>query len=277
VSAPSEPRTTLARPDLADSRLQGLVRAGAFAPPRPMRCRAPVAAVRRGPDLRTVQEDQLLYGELFDVIEEQGGWSWGQARRDGYVGFVASDALGAAAGLPTHRVRALRTYGFERPDKKAPLRGPYGLNALVAGAGRVQDGFLDAGEAGWIFQAHLAPIGLFEADAAAVAERHLGAPYVWGGRDSQGLDCSGLAQQALLACGRACPRDADQQLAFFRRPVARAELGRGDLVFWANHVGMMLDGERMIHATDRYMAVVVERLQDAISEIGAEPVALRRP
>jgi hypothetical protein len=277
VSAGGEPRTTPARPDLADSRLQGIVRAAAYALPRAMRCRAPAAALRRGPDLRAEQEDQLLHGELFDVVEEQGAWSWGQAPRDGYVGFIASDALGAAAGLPTHWVRALRAYGFERPQKKAAFRGPYALNALVAASGRAENGFLDCGETGWIFEAHLERIGRFETDAAAVAERHLGAPYIWGGRDSQGLDCSGLVQQALLACGRACPRDADLQLDFFRRPVERAQLGRGDLVFWPGHVGMMLDGERMIHATDRYMAVAVERLEDAIRQIGAEPVALRRP
>ena len=270
-------RTLLARPDLADRRLQGRRRAMAFAEPRPFRCRAPFAAIRKAPDLRGEQENQLLYGEVFDVLEESREWAWGQARRDGYVGYVALGALGALDGLPSHRVRALRTYGFERPDKKSCFIGPFSLNALVRARGEPQGGFVDGGSAGWIFAAHLAPAGVFDGDPAAVAERHLGAPYLWGGRDSQGLDCSGLVQQALYACGRACPRDADQQLAFFDREVPRGELRRGDLAFWPDHVAMMLDGERLIHATSRFMAVAVEPLADAAQAIGREPIAFRRP
>ena len=59
--------------------------------------------------------------------------------------------------------------------------------------------------------AHLAPIGIDEPDFVAVAERFLGAPYLWGGKTVLGLDCSGLVQVALAACGVACPRDSDMQ------------------------------------------------------------------
>jgi cell wall-associated NlpC family hydrolase len=275
-----DPRTTLARPDLADQRLEGIVRAERYAEARQMRCVAPSSSVFKAPDVTSEQQDQLLFGEAFDVLEERDGWSWGQAQRDGYVGYLSSKNLAPRSELPTHRVKALRTGGFSQPDLKSPFTGLYSLNALVR-AGRTENGFVDAGEAGWIHEPHLAPIDEFETDPLAVAGRFLGAPYVWGRRDSLGLDCSGLIQQAFYACGRACPRDTDMQLEAFDQPAPLSELARGDLVFWRNHVGMMADRERLLHANSFHMAVAVEPLAAAVARIkssgAGELVALRRP
>jgi cell wall-associated NlpC family hydrolase len=276
----SDPRTLLARPDLAASGLEGLIRADRFAAPKRLACRAPSAAVRKAPDANSEQRDQLLLGETFDVLESADGWAWGQARRDGYVGYVEQGLLAKAEAAPTHRVGALRTFGFLAPDLKSQPLGAYSLNAVVTIEGE-DGGYLNAGAAGWIFRRHLEPIGVFEADPAAVAERFVGAPYLWGGRDSLGLDCSGLVQQALFACGRACPRDSDQQMQAFPHEASRDALARGDLVFWKGHVGMMLDGTRMVHANGHHLATVIEPLAEAIDRIRAagvgEPLGFRRP
>ena len=262
MTAP-DPRDTPARADLAARSLEGIVPAGAYADARVMQAITPAAAIRRAPSAGAEQMDQLLFGELFEVADEQGGWAWGQARRDGYVGYVDIAALAAPAVAPTHRVIALRTYGYAEPDVRATTLGLYSLNALAAleedslaeGGGR----FARVTRGGWMALAHLAPIGVFETDPAAVAERFVGAPYQWGGRESLGLDCSGLTQAALLACGIACPRDADMQ-AVLGRPVEAGELTRGDLVLWPDHVGMMLDETCLIHANGFHMAVAVEPL-----------------
>jgi hypothetical protein len=269
----SDPRVTLARPDLADALLEGLVEAQRFAETIPYRCAAPAAAIRSAPDVAAEQWDQLLFGESFAVIETGRGWAWGQASRDGYVGFVQMSALKAGALQPTHRVSALRAYAFSLQDIKSAPLGLYSLNAFVTVEAE-QERFLKAENSGWLPREQLTPIGLFETDPAAVAERFLGAPYQWGGRESLGLDCSGLVQQALYACGRACPRDSDMQ-AQLGAPVAPADLGRNDLVFWRGHVGVMLDAARLLHANAFHMQVQVEPLAEAIARIG-EPAALRR-
>jgi hypothetical protein len=270
----------LARPDLADERLEGLVRADRFAHAQRMVCRASVGAIRKAPAPDEPLEDQLLYGEAFDVLATTEGWAWGQARRDGYVGFVSADDLGPAPAAPTHWVKVLRTLGFSTDDLKSVPVMALSMNSLVQVTGEA-NGLLDCGDAGFIPAEHLTAVGEFERDPAAVAERFVGAPYLWGGRGSLGLDCSGLIQQALYACGRGCPRDTDQQLAAFDQPSDPAALKRDDLVFWRGHVAMLLDGARIVHANAHHMAVAVEDLNDAVARIraagGGDPTAYRRP
>jgi cell wall-associated NlpC family hydrolase len=272
-----DPRLTLARPDLAAASLEGIVAAERYAPSQPMRVVAPVAPIHHAPDPASERMDELLYGEAFEALAAAGDHAWGQARRDGYVGFVPAVALAPAAGSPTHRVAAIGTYAFAEPSIKSAANGPFSLNALVRIEAEAAP-FSRSADGPWFWSGHLAPIGVFEPDPAAVAERFLGAPYLWGGRTSVGVDCSGLIQQALYACGRACPRDADRQLAE-GRDIGRGALARGDLVGWRGHIGMLLDAGRLIHANSHHMAVVVEPLDEATTRMeaaGRGPTVFRR-
>jgi len=270
-----DPRNTLARDDLAAEALEGIVRAGRFVRPQPMQCVAAVSAIRRDPADAAEQMDQILFGEVFEIAERRAGWAWGQARRDGYVGWVREDALAAPVIAPTHRVAALRTQAHPEPDMKTGPGIQLAMNALVTVEAR-EGRFVRLARAGWVAESHLGDLLAFEDDLASVAELHLGAPYQWGGRDSVGLDCSGLVQQALFACGRGCPRDADMQAAELGDEVAEADLARGDLVFWKDHVGILLDRDRLIHANGFHMAVAVEPLAEAVKRNGT-PTVFRRP
>ena len=239
-----------------------------------LRCIVPAAAVRRSPDVSTEQANQMLFGEDFTVERREEGWVYGRTARDAYAGWVEAAALAEREGEPTHAVAALRTYGLPQPDKKSTPAPVYSMNALVR-AGRREDGFVLCEGAGWIFAEHLRPIGEHEADFVAVAERFVGAPYQWGGRESVGLDCSGLVQQALYACGFPCPRDSREQARSLGRPLPEGEpLRRGDLVFWAGHVAIMVDEARLIHATSVHMDVRIEAFETAAGR-GA-PTGVRR-
>jgi cell wall-associated NlpC family hydrolase len=275
-----DPRLTLARPDLAEQALEGLLRAERFRAPEPWQCAVPATAVRKAPEPGAEQQDQVVFGEAFDVLDKKDGWLWGRARRDGYVGWVEAAAFAEGVLAPTHRVSAIRTYAFPEPDFRSGPPTLLTLNALAtveARAGR----WAKIARSGWIVERHLAALDEFETDPVAVAERYLGAPYQWGGRESLGLDCSGLLQQALYACGRACPRDADLQAKEAGEPLDGVrDLRRGDLVFWEGHVALMIDEDRIIHANSHHMAVAVEPLSEAVvrfREGGAgEPTGYRR-
>ncbi len=276
--SPLDPRLTLARGGVAALALEGVQEAARYLSPEPMQGAFAIAAIRREPSRTAEQLDQLIFGERFDVLERQGEWSFGQALRDGYVGWVRLETLVPAGRAPTHWVSALRSYVLSAPSVKSAPVTRLSMNALVR-VEAVEDRFARLEGSGYAAARHLRPLGAWASDAAAVAQAYLGAPYLWGGRESVGLDCSGLVQQALYACGHAAPRDSDQQ-ALLGKPVDPETLARGDLVFWRGHVGMMLNTEVLIHANALHMAVTSEPLAEAVLRIaesgGGEPTAYRR-
>ncbi len=275
----SDARTRLIRNGVACVSLEGLEPADAYRAASVRSVDAPVAPLRNAPEAAAEQVSQLLYGEAFRILETAGGCAYGQSLRDGYVGYLDLERLAPVARRAGLRVCAIRTYAFTAPSIKSLAYGLYSLNSLIEAEDR-QGRFVKARGGGWFIADHLAPVGQVSDDPAAVAQRFLGAPYLWGGVESLGLDCSGLVQQSLRACGLACPRDSDQQQHVGQRVAARSALRRSDLVFWRGHVALMLDGERMIHANAHHMAVAIESLDQACLRIaangGGEITAMRR-
>ena len=235
---------------------------------------AGVAPIRNAPAPDAMQETQLLAGETFTVREERDGFGYGASDLDGYEGWVDMAALSAPALIPTHTVKALRTYVFSEPDLKSAPVCLISLNAKIVGARR-SGRFLEAQRMGWVFEPHLRAVGeALEPDWVAVAERFLHTPYFWGGKESLGLDCSGLIQSAMQAAGIAIPRDSGPQEAWAKKHWTRVEpaedfsgLQRGDLIFWPGHVGVMSDAETLLHANGHHMATVAEPLARAAKRI----------
>ena len=273
-----DPRLTPARPDLAAAHLKGLVEAERFVEPVFWQCVIAAAPIRRTPDPDGAMDDQLLAGEQFAVLEQIDGWAWGYARNGGYVGWGDLTGFSPDTGDVDRRINALRTYGFSRPDMKSAPVVLLSLNACFA-AGERQAGFVSAGPLGWIYETHSAPLDQFADDYVAVAEAFLGAPYLWGGKESLGLDCSGLLQMALAAAGVVAPRDADQQEAFLQEQwqVVTSDLQRqrGDVVFWPGHVGIMTDSTHLLHANAHTMDTTREDFREAEARIAAKENPVR--
>jgi cell wall-associated NlpC family hydrolase len=234
------------------------------------------------PDASHGWASQVLYGETVTVYEEKDGWAWVQAERDGYVGYVAADALSAEVTAPSHRISVLGTFIYAEPDAKALTGLHLGLNALVRIVETGQS-FARLAGGGFVPACHLAGLATFAPDFVAVAERLVGAPYVWGGKTRLGLDCSGLVQAAMHAGGLDCPRDSDMQMAELGTPVEvrgdLAGLRRGDLVFWNGHVGILTDAATLLHANAHDMAVAAEPLKGAVERIarsGSAIAAIKR-
>jgi cell wall-associated NlpC family hydrolase len=276
-----DPRTTPARPDLAAKALEGKVAAGRYVEGRPCEVIEPQAPLRGEPRPDAPLVTEALKGErvtIYDSNEE--GWAWGQLAADGYVGWLPSGALVPAGATPTHKVAALRTLAFSGPSiKLPPLEAlPFGARLVVA---LTQDRMAVTQSGAYVPSAHLAPVDQNETDFVAVAERFLGAPYLWGGKTSLGLDCSGLVQVALTACGIACPRDSDMQEQALGAAASSefSAMKRGDLVFWNGHVAIVRDLSSLLHANAFHMAVAIEPLADAIARIrsdGSEVTGVRR-
>ena len=258
------------RDDLAAAHLRGEVSAAQFAEGSNRQVVAPVLPLLRRPEADAPMDTQLLFGEVFRVYEEKNGWAWGQATLDDYVGYVETKDLAPRPSMPTHTVAALRTFAYPKADLKTRPARPLPMNAKLRVTG-ARGNFSEIDRGGWVFTAHLAPIGTHVRDYVTVAEEFLGVPYLWGGRASTGLDCSGLVQAALERAGISSLRDTDMQEATLGEalpePIDFTRLKRGDLVFWKGHVAIMVDAERMIHANAFHMMVAIERLDVAMSRI----------
>jgi cell wall-associated NlpC family hydrolase len=264
-------RVTPARADLAAKTLENKVAAPRYVEGRVMEIIEPQAALRREPRPDAPLDTEALKGERVTVYDSNAeGFAWGQLETDNYVGWLPSDALALPGAAPTHKIAALRALVFPGPDiKLQPIEAlPFGAKLAVA----CMDGRMAVTQTGfYVPAAHLKPVSEYESDFVAVAERFLGAPYLWGGKTALGLDCSGLVQIALTACGVACPRDSDMQEEALGKPVAvsgEPALKRGDLLFWKGHVAIARDHATLIHANAFHMAVAIEPTTEAIARIG---------
>ena len=276
-----DPRLTPARPDLAAKYLEGKIVAARFVSGEEFEISDAIAPLRSAPSADAMLATQALKGEHVTIYDRNGeGWAWGQLKSDGYVGWLPDSALAKPAATPTHKVMALRTFAFPGPSIKLPP-----VDTLVMGTVltviREHGPFAVTREGWYLPLQHVGGVDRYVQDFVAVAERFAGTPYLWGGKSSFGIDCSGLVQMALNAAGIPCPRDTDMQQDSLGRPLDAADSGklqRGDLIFWKGHVAIVRDALTIVHANAHHMATAIENTQQAIARIkaaGSEVAAIK--
>ncbi|MCF2871708.1 C40 family peptidase [Octadecabacter sp. G9-8] len=262
----SDRRLTPANGFVAASHLKGQVEAEVFTDGMPASIGQVIVDLCAAPSGK--RDRQLLLGAVVTVYDRRDGWAFIQSKRDGYVGYVKEASLTEPA-VTTHRVSTPATHAYATESFKAPnlLHLPFGAEVVVIDE---RHKFFETPH-GFIPKKHLRPLAQMFTDPATVAQLFFGVPYLWGGNSGLGIDCSGLVQAAYHACGHICPGDSDMQCDSFGMLLPEdAALHRGDLIFWKGHVGMMVDGETMIHANAHHMAVVYEGLTQATLRIKAQ-------
>ena len=267
-----DPRLTPARPDLAAKYLEGKVEAARFVAGETFEITEAIAPVRMAPSSDAELMTQALKGERVTIYDRNGeGWAWGQLDRDGYVGWLPDSSLARPQAAPTHKVTAIRTFAFPGPSIKLSPLNTLVMNSLLAVT--AESGAFAVTREGWyVPRGHLGDPDRFEKDFVELAERFVGTPYLWGGKSSFGIDCSGLVQIALNAAGTGCPRDSDMQQDGLGRALDQSEakkLKRGDLIFWKGHVAIVRDAGTIVHANAHHMATVIESTREAIARIKA--------
>lgn len=263
-----DPRIHAYRNDIADIALADRIALPHYVEPVMRQIGLPIANLYAEPSETSELGSQLLQGEGFALLEAEDGWAWGYGLHDHFVGFVRKDAL-VAPHETTHIVSAVSTL----LDGSVPLY----MGSRIAGT---VDGDMFVTNHGSIPVQDIRPVDETISDPVTVAEALVGAPYLLGGRSAAGIDCSGLVQLSLAMAGHRVQRDSDLQQATIGDMLPdNAPLQRGDLVFFPEHVGLMVDGETLIHASGRNGKVCTEALSDVVTRIGEnheQPVLARR-
>ncbi len=199
---------------------------------------------------------QLLFGECYEVVAEEGNWRRLQLASDGYEGWIdykqhtpVSEVYFQEWRQAVHPRAAELMQVVSGAENPIPVGiGSY-LPFYKDGRMRVNDAFHHY--SGAVSDPTVQATGAL---AMKYAEKFRKAPYLWGGKSPFGIDCSGFTQLVYGLCGYQLPRDAFQQVEHGQEVHFVSQTQPGDLAYFANsegritHVGLMLENEQIMHA-----------------------------
>lgn len=222
-------------------------------------CRVAVAPLRAAASDKAEITTQLLFGDAVEVLEKAEPWWLIRNAYDQYEGWMDFKQLTVITG---EQYLQYQKYDTLVPAQvvssiQAADSSQYYLPASSTLPGYA-NGFCEIGEQKFsvVFTPHeVVPVTAEEILRSAMF--FLNAPYLWGGRTLFGIDCSGFTQAVYKLSGIPILRDAAQQAEQGETVNFLPEVKAGDLAFFDNaegriiHVGIMLDTNRIIHASGR--------------------------
>lgn len=215
-------------------------------------CLLPIVPMRAEPRHASEMTNQLLFGEVCELLEDKDEWCLVRSIYDAYQGYVDKQQLRMLA----HEQLAQLSHFTHVNTAAERIACPQG-SMLIPHACMLSEAVLDM-----VGATAMPPSAMPFAPAADAkkflqqwAQNFVNAPYLWGGKSMMGFDCSGLSQQLMKMVGVRLPRDASQQVSQGKTVSFLEESVLGDLAFFDNeeghitHVGMLLSPREIVHAS----------------------------
>ena len=232
----------------------------------------PQAPLRSSYNTKSIVETQCLFGETLQILEKRGNWSFCKCALDNYNGWIENKYLGF---LPksSHLVSSPVSLVFQKKNIKSNLLCNLFLNSKIAIKAIYEDWyeiFLNSNRTGFIKKQHVTAENIKQKNWVKTSLNFEKTPYLWGGKNILGLDCSGLVQVSLEAAGLIVPRNAGEQMRFkSNHIISTRNVQRGCLIFWPNHVAIALSSHRVIHSNSFHMCVKIENLKTVANRISS--------
>ena len=203
-------------------------------------CHLSIIPVRKNSTSKSELVSQLIYGELFEVIEKKGKWFYIESIDDKYCGWINYSQFKEISKQDFKKVK--KTESKLLNNISAEIEIENGNMSITIGS-KVSSAFILNHK---LKQEEYSKNSIIENSL-----KFLNSPYLWGGRTPYGIDCSGFSQQIYKLNGFQLPRDANQQ-ALQGKEVKLEKAKPGDLAFFGDkkitHVGIIMDSNKIIHS-----------------------------
>ena len=206
---------------------------------------------------------QMIYGESFSVVKKTGKWLKIRIKEDGYKGFIKKKKFQFYL-KPTFKINKLKAKIYKFPNKKKKV------NELSFGSKiRVLENKLNfvKFDGGWVSKSDIKPINLNYKNIFKGINLFKNVKYKWGGKSFKGIDCSALVQIFFNFNNKYCPRDAKDQVKYFKKNINLKKIIKNDIIYWKGHVAVVISKTLLIHAYGPRKKTVIMTIKDTISLI----------
>ena len=215
------------------------------------------------PSTKSEVVTQMLYGESFSIFKRYGRWLKIKIKEDGYKGYIQNKNFSEFL-KPSHKVSVLKANIYRLPNKSKRVNiMPFGSKIKVL---EEKSNFLKFLK-GWIHKNDLKPISYVEKNPFKKINIFKNIKYKWGGKSFKGIDCSGLIQIFLNFNNKFCPRDAKDQVKYFKKNVKLKNIRKNDIIYWKGHVALAISNKKLIHAYGPLKKTVVMGINQTIKRI----------
>ncbi len=188
---------------------------------------------------------QILYGETFKKIKKHRSWLKIKCDLDNYKGFIKEKNY-PSNQKNTHKVFNLYAKLYSKPNTKNKIKKKLSFGSKI-NVTEKKANFYKFDNL-WINKNDLKNINYKTRNVFKYIKKFINTKYKWGGRHFEGVDCSGLIQLCFNFNNKFCPRDAKDQIRYFKKNVKLKSMKKNSLIFWKGHVALSLSRKHLIHA-----------------------------
>ncbi len=221
-----------------------------------------VTNLHKRPSVKSEIVTQMIYGDNFSISKKSKKWLKIKIKEDNYKGYIINKKYSSFLN-PTHKINVLKAKVFKFPNKIKKKEISFGSKIKVIGSNSKFLKFTN----GWVKKSDVKPISYREKDLFKKITSFKDVRYKWGGKSFKGIDCSALVQIFLNFNNKFCPRDAKDQVKYFRNNIKLKNLKKNDIIYWKGHVAVALSKKKLIHAYGPMKKTVIMDINQTVKRI----------
>ena len=222
-----------------------------------------ITNLHKKPSIKSELVTQMIFGDSFSILERNKKWLKIKIKEDGYKGYIQNKNYSSYL-KPTHKICLLKSNIYKLPLKRKKINEiPYGSKIKVTS----KKGSFYKFSKGWINKNDLKLLSFREKNPFKNISIFKNTKYKWGGKSYKGIDCSALIQIFLNFNNRFCPRDAKDQVKYFKKNIKLNKIKKYDLIYWKGHVALAISNKKLIHAYGPKKKTVIMDIKKTIKKI----------